>query len=214
MKFSLNLVENSSDIAKLILTNLKKEIDKVIDKALPNIKLDIQNLVKEALISEPEYSSLKAGTLRAELGILNVGEVDGVVDAMVNTLEIISQPIKIGNGGLSGGFTLTMIRSADISGIIGLDIAMTKTEKGQSLPWLEWLLLRGNDKIIQDYSVNYISNSYRSRTGSAVMISNPNGWRIPANFAGTEGDNWTTRAISKIGNKIPKIIQSNLENYL
>lgn len=214
MKFSLNLVENSSDIAKLILTNLKKEIDKVIDKALPNIKLDIQNLVKEALISEPEYSSLKAGTLRAELGILNVGEVDGVVDAMINTLEIISQPIKIGNGGLSGGFTLTMIRSADISGIIGLDIAMSKTEKGQSLPWLEWLLLRGNDKIIQDYSVNYISNSYRSRTGSAVMISNPNGWRIPANFAGTEGDNWTTRAISKIGNKIPKIIQSNLENYL
>lgn len=214
MKFSLNLVENSSDIAKLILTNLKKEIDKVIDKALPNIKLDIQNLVKEALISEPEYSSLKAGTLRAELGILNVGEVDGVVDAMVNTLDIMSQPIKIGNGGLTGGFTLTMIRSADINGIIGLDIAMTKTEKGQSLPWLEWLLLRGNDKIIQDYSVNYISNSYRSRTGSAVMISNPNGWRIPANFAGTEGDNWTTRAISKIGDKIPKIIQSNLENYL
>lgn len=214
MKFSLNLVENSSDIAKLILTNLKKEIDKVIDKALPNIRLDIQNLVKEALISEPEYASLKAGTLRAELGILNVGEVDGVVDAMVNTLEITSQPIKIGNGGLSGGFTLTMIRSADINGIIGLDIAMSKTEKGQSLPWLEWLLLRGNDKIIQDYSVNYISNSYRSRTGSAVMISNPNGWRIPANFAGTEGDNWTTRAISKIGNKIPQIIQSNLENYL
>lgn len=214
MKFSLNLVENSSDIAKLILTNLKKEIDKVIDKALPNIKLDIQNLVKEALISEPEYASLKAGTLRAELGIINVGEVDEVVDAMINTLDITSQPIKIANGGLTGGFTLTMIRSADINGIIGLDIAMTKTEKGQSLPWLEWLLLRGNDKIIQDYSVNYISNSYRSRTGSAVMISNPNGWRIPANFAGTEGDNWTTRAISKIGNKIPKIIQSNLENYL
>ena len=214
MKFSLNLVENSSDIAKLILTNLKKEIDKVIDKALPNIRLDIQNLVKEALISEPEYASLKAGTLRAELGILNVGEVDGVVDAMVNTLDITSQPIKIGNGGLTGGFTLTMIRSADINGIIGLDIAMTKTEKGQSLPWLEWLLLRGNDKIIQDYSVNYIGNSYRSRTGSAVMISNPKGWRIPVNFAGTEGDNWTTRAISKIGNKIPKIIQSNLENYL
>lgn len=214
MKFSLNLLEQNSDITKIILTNLKKEMDVIIDKALPSIKLDIKNLVKEALISEPEYASLKAGTLRAEFGILNTSEVDGVVDAMVNTLDIIPQSIKISNNGLSGGFTLTMIRSSDINGIIGTDIAMTKTEKGQSLPWLEWLLLRGNDKIIQDYSINYISNSYRSRTGSAVMISNPKGWRIPANFSGTEDNNWTTRAISKIGDQISKIIQKNIEDLL
>lgn len=214
MKFSLDLLEKDSDITKLILDNLKSQIDNIINKALPNITIEIKNLVKESLISEPEYSSLKAGTLRAEFGILNVGEVDSVVDAMVNTLEIFKKPIKASGKGLDGGFTLSMIRSSDINGIIGTDIAMTKTEKGDSLPWLEWLLLRGNDKIIQDYSIAYISNSYRSRTGSAVMVSNPNGWRIPANFAGTEDNNWTTRAISKVSDKISKIIQNNIEDLL
>jgi hypothetical protein len=95
-----------------------------------------------------------------------------------------------------------------------MDIAMTKTEKGESLPWLEWLLLKGNDKIIQDYSITYINNSYRSRTGSAIMVSNPNGWRVPVNFAGTEDNNWTTRAINKISDKISKVIQTNIEDLL
>ena len=214
MKFSLDLLENDSDIIKLILENLKNQMDNVMNKALSKITIEIKNLVKEALISEPEYSSLKAGTLRAEFGILNTGEVDGVVDAMVNTLEISNNPIKVSGRGLSGGFTLSMIRSSDINGIIGMDIAMTKTEKGESLPWLEWLLLKGNDKIIQDYSITYINNSYRSRTGSAIMVSNPNGWRVPVNFAGTEDNNWTTRAINKISDKISKVIQTNIEDLL
>ena len=94
----------------------------------------------------PEYVSLKAGTLRAELGIANTSDVDNVIDAMVNTLKIDNKPLSVRSSGISGGFILTMIKSDDISGIIYSDSAnVIDNVKGYSLPWLEWLLLKGNE---------------------------------------------------------------------
>lgn len=214
MKFSIDLLESDGDISKLILSNLKDQINKSINKALPSIEKDIKIIVKEALISEPEYSSLKAGTLRAELGIANVSDVDNVIDAMVDTLTIDNKPLSVRSSGISGGFILTMIKSDDISGIIYSDSAnVIDNERGYSLPWLEWLLLKGNEVLVQNYSVNY-TNSSRSRSGMALMIESDQNWRVPAAFAGKLNDNWTTRAISKIESQIIKIIQTNIENNI
>jgi hypothetical protein len=212
MKFSLNLVQKNSEIIQLILDSLKDQIQKSINNILPNIETKIKKLIKEALISEPEYSSLKAGTLRAELGIANISDVDNVIDAMVNTLNISNNPIKVSGNGLIGGFILTMIKSDDISGIIYSDSAQViDNERGYSLPWLEWLLLKGNQSLVQNYSVNY-TNSSRSRSGMALMINSNSDWRIPANFAGKIDDNWTIRAINKVDQQIIEIIKNSLEN--
>ncbi len=214
MKFSVNLIDKSIDINQNILTIIKKHLEKTINKSLYSIEIDIKNLVSEALISEPEYSSLKSGTLKAELGISNPSSVDNIVLALVNTLQINPKNIIINNNGLSGGFVLTMIKSDDISGIIYSDDAnVIDSERGYSLPWLEWLLLKGNDTIIQNYSVNYTS-SQRSRSGLALMVESNSNWRVPTNFTGTATSNWTTRAISKISDKIIRIIQDNIENNL
>lgn len=214
MKFSLNLVEKNSEIISLILNSLKDEVQKTINKSLPSIEREIKELVKNSLMSEPEYSSLKAGTLRAELGIANVSDVDNVIEAMVNTLNISTNPIKISGNGLTGGFILQMIKSDDISGIIYSDSAnVIDNERGYSLPWLEWLLLKGNETLVTNYSVNYTSSS-RSRSGMALMVSSKSDWRVPANFAGKIDDNWTIRAVSKIEPQTIKVIQSNIENNL
>lgn len=214
MKFSLKLLDKNNDLNKIILENIKSHIEKVINKSLPDIENSIKTLVKNALMSEPEYGSLKAGTLRAELGISNPEDVDRVVEAMLNTLEIKINPIKITGNGLNGGFVLRMIKSDDINGIINQDISnVIDSERGYSLPWLEWLLFRGNQTIIQNYSVNY-TNSPRSRSGMALMIKSTGNWRVPSNFSGTESDNWTTRAINKIDQQIENIIKTNIENNL
>lgn len=212
MKFSLGIVESSEQIISLILDNLKDQINKKIRVAIPNIENDVKHLVKNALISEPEYGSLKAGTLRAELGLSDPSSVDDVVDLMVNTLEIKADPIKISGNRLSGGFLLTMIKSDDISGVIYSDSAnVIDNARGYSLPWLEWLLLRGNETIIQNYSVNY-TNSPLSRSGLAFMVESQNNWRVPPNFSGDQNNNWTTRAISKVDKEIVKIISTNINN--
>jgi hypothetical protein len=214
MKFSIDLLKSTDDIVKLILENLKNQINKTINKALPSIEKEIKILIKESLMSEPEYSSLKAGTLRAELGIANVSDVDNVIQAMADTLNFSQNPIKIVSNGLSGGFVLTMIKSDDISGIIYSDSAsVVDNERGYSLPWLEWLLLKGNDVLVQNYSVNY-TNSSRSRSGMALMVESDQNWRVPQPFTGKINNNWTTRAISKAESQIIKIIQTNIENNI
>lgn len=212
MKFSLKLLEDDASITRLVLENLQDQLQNKIFKALPSISSDIKMLVKNALINEPEYSSLKAGTLKAEFGISNSSAIDSVIDALVNTLEVQSNPVKLTKNSLSGGFVLKMIKSDNISGIIYTDIASVIDDvNGYVLPWLEWLLLRGNEIIVRKYSVNYV-NSPRSRSGMALMVQSNKSWRVPPNFSGTENNNWITRAISKIDKEIVRIIQSSLED--
>lgn len=214
MKFSLDIVESSDQIVKLILDQLKDEINKTIKSALPNIQKDVKSIVRNALVSEPEYGSLKAGTLRAEFGISDSSAVDSVIDLMVNTLEIKLDPIKVAGNKLVGGFLLTMIKSDDISGVIYNDNAkVIDNARGYSLPWLEWLLLKGNETIVQNYSVKY-SNSPLSRSGLALMVESQNNWRVPPNFSGDQNNNWTTRAISKIDKEIVNIISKNINDSI
>lgn len=213
MKFSLGLLESNQQIVDLILNNLKSNLSRVFDKSLPKIENNIKNIVRDALVSEPEYASLKAGTLRAEFGIKYIENVDRVVEALVNTLNIQYDGVKISKNGLNTNILITMVKKDDISGIIFTDIASVIDDKGYSLPWLRWLLLEGNKIIIQNYSVDY-NNSPRSRSGMALMIQSDKNWRVPTNFAGSADNNWVTRAISKVEPQIINTIQNTIENYL
>ena len=81
------------------------------------------------------------------------------------------------------------------------------------MPWLEWLLLKGNQIIVRNYEVKIGSNS-RSRSGDAIMISSSENWRVPPEFIGTNTNNWTTRALSKIEDELNSLIKSKFESYL
>jgi hypothetical protein len=48
----------------------------------------------------------------------------------------------------------------------------------------------------------------------AIMIPSSSSWRVPPQFAGTENDNWTTRAINSVEDSVYKIIQENIEKNL
>jgi hypothetical protein len=213
MKFSLRLLETDNQIAKLIMDELKIILDKAINKALPTISSQIKILVSESLRNQPEYSSLMTGTLKAELGIADATSINSVIDALIETLSVQRNAITVTNKGLSGGFVLTMMKSDDLNGVIYADIASVKDASGYSLPWLEWLLLKGNEILVKNYEVSYFPSPY-SRSGMAIMIPSSSSWRVPPQFAGTENDNWTTRAINSVEDSVYKIIQENIEKNL
>jgi hypothetical protein len=213
MKFSLRLLETDNQIAKLIMDELKIILDKAISKALPTISSQIKILVSESLRNQPEYSSLMTGTLKAELGIADATSINSVIDALIETLSVQKNAITVTNKGLSGGFVLTMMKSDDLNGVIYADIASVKDTSGYSLPWLEWLLLKGNEILVKNYEVSYFPSPY-SRSGMAIMIPSSSSWRVPPQFAGTENDNWTTRAINSVEDSVYKIIQENIEKNL
>lgn len=214
MKLSLKVLESESEISKLIVEQIKTIVDTAISKSLPSIKKEIIELISEALRNQPEYSSLMSGKLKAEFGIPDSSRVNSIIDALVNSTNIDKKPIKYSTQGLNGGFTLTMIKSDDFNGLIYTDLGSVMDDKGYSLPWLEWLLLGGNETIVKDYTVRYV-NSPRSRSGMALMYpSDIGGWRVPPEFSGTQEDNWTTRAIDSVETQIYKILQTNIEKYL
>lgn len=207
-------METDDQITKNILNILINKIDKNILSILPAIQSQIKKLVQNALRSEPEYASLKSGTLKAEFGIPNSESIDMVVDALTNSLFVETKRLKISGNIIVGGFILKMIQSDNISDIIYTDIAsVIDTSKGYRLPWLEWLLLRGTDDIVINYDVKYGPSSF-SRTNLAIMVPANTNWSVPKSFAGTTQNNWTTRAIAKIEKGIYAIIKKNIEDKL
>lgn len=212
MNISAKLFDSDQQIRKAILSEVQKIMTKAMNRATPSIASDIQNLVEEALRQEPEYTSLIGGVLRAELGIEFPSDVDTVIQALMQTLEIKSQPVTINNSGLKGGFILTMMKSDDLGGVIKQAAAYVEDyQRGYSLPWLEWLLLKNNQIIVRGYEVSYKRNK-ASRSGMALMIRSNKNWRVPPEYSGSQQNNWTTRAISRIPeDKIVSIIQRRLQ---
>lgn len=214
MKFSFKLLDSDSYVRKEVLNAIKNHMEQTFNKALPTIRTKIKPILENALKQEPEYNSLVAGQLRLEFGIPDTSKVDEVISKLADTIFINTNPISITNAGLSGGFTIYAIKSDDISGVIYEDSAMVIDDnKGYKLPWLEWLLLKGNKTIIQKHDVKIGSNPV-SRTGMAIMVESNKSWRVPPEFVGNNKNNWTTRAIERTQNEIKNIIQKTIEACL
>lgn len=214
MKISLSLLESDSDIRKMILDEIIQTLQKALSSAARVLPDRIKNIVKDALKSEPEYQSLMSGNLRLEFGIADVSNVDLVINKLVDTLSLNIDTLKRSNNGVRGGITITMMKSDDFNGVISDESASVQdANKGYSLPWLEWLLLRGNQIIVRKYNVSF--GSYpTSRSGGAVMVESNSSWRVPPEFAGTQSNNWTTRAIEKIEQNIINTLRSSIEDNL
>ena len=210
MKFNIKLVESNSKIRTLILEQIKTVIEQALIKATDDVANSVKLLIQNSLRQEPEYISLMSGTLKAEFGIPDSSSIERVILAMTETLQIVSNPVTATTRGLSGGFSLTMMKSDDMNGVIFTDIASVISNNGQHLPWLQWLLLEGNNAIVKNFDVKMGSYS-QSRSGMAIMVSSRDNWRVPPEFVGTISNNWTTRAIDRIEDKIYTLIQDIIE---
>ena len=81
---------------------------------------------------------------------------------------------------------------ADFVNLVSMQQGIVHTEKGDSLDWLSWLLKEGAKPIIIGYQYQAQAGG-RSRGG---IMEKGTSWRIPPQFAGTETDNFITRAFS------------------
>lgn len=211
MRISCDIVESNQYIKQQILNALSIDINNTLDKSINQIRDKLIEILKEAMQQEPEYSALKNGVLKYEFGIPDTSVVDSVVTKLANTLNIIKKPMKIMNIGLSGGLDITAIEIPSFNGLLAdPDAIVDDTVRGYQLPWLEWLLLRGNQIIVKKYEVKMGPNPY-SRTGNAIMVESNKNWRVPAEFVGTQNNNWITRAIDRVESQIVNVIQKTIE---
>lgn len=213
MKINLKLLDSDSAIASKILKALVPQINLLFNKSIKNIKSEIILALSNALKSEPEYSQLVSGMLKADLGISDSSVVDSIVEELANTTNVTLTPVSVFGNSIKGGILIEAIRSDNISNIIYSDNAYVVDAKGYSMPWLEWLLLMGNSVLVKGYDVRYGPNP-NSRSGNGIMVKSNGDWRVPPEYQGTAGDNWTTRAIDRLENQITNIISNNIKKNL
>ena len=189
--------------------NVVKEISKKVKRESIAIQTSItdqlRKAVREALVSTPEYQSILQGKLKAELGIPNSdARIMAVIDTWVNNIFVT---VKTGTTPLLL-IDIGIIKE-DYSDVLSLPQAQYtyKSKRGQGeIPWLRWLLLEGDKRIITRYE--FSNNPKGSRTGMGIMISKEKGaWQVPPEFSGTSVDNFATRALGNIGNIIDKIVE-------
>jgi hypothetical protein len=213
MNIGIKILESDSTIAKKILNALRPELSKVFNKAVSKIESDIQKALISALKQEPEYGQLISGILRTEFGIADTGNVEAIVQRLAETTRVRISPVSVMGNSLKGGIIVEAIQSDNISNIISADEAYVVDSKGYSMPWLEWLLLRGNSVLVKGYEVKY-GPSPNSRSGNGIMVNSNQDWRVPPEYKGTAENNWTTRAISRLDREIVTIIKTNIEKSI
>lgn len=190
-----------TDTDKVIIQELLKVFQKVVNDAVTNsitsIKTQVGELIKVLIKATPEFDSIMNGQLKLDLGLAHPQTaLAQILDKLADSVQINFKPLKIKNEDLIGNLEIDII-SGSFSNILDLSES-TYYSKGYRIPWLEWLLLKGDAIIIANYSVKYFTRTVgASNTGSALMIHNnkhKTGWRVPSQFSGTKDNNFITRA--------------------
>lgn len=207
MYISIKLLEDSKTIQKSILKALLPQTINFMNKIVDEIKRELPIIVRDGIINSPEYTSILGGNLKYQFGLEDsVSKLNGLINIWTNNIDIKYIRPSISNGQIKSKISANMIR-ADYSDVLGTDYAkMNDTQRGYSLPWLQWLLLDGNQILISE-SIIVLGPNPNSRTGFAIMRPSQTGsWRVPSEFSGTSQDNWLTRTITDLSPQINNLL--------
>lgn len=207
MQLSIKILENSNQITQDILQALLPQVVSFMDNGIQKVKNNLSNLIKNAIINTPEYSSLLNGKLMYEFGIPDSSsKLASLIEIWSTNIQYSYTKPKITGNQIKSHFSAGCIR-IDFADVLYTDYALViDSRRGYSLPWLEWLLLDGTKTIVSRHEVVIGSNQF-SRTGNALMRSSQKSWKVPSEFAGTSRDNWITRAIDTVSNQIEDLLQ-------
>lgn len=207
MKISFELLDTEAQIQKAILNALLKDVDKKTKKAAIKLKKQLPIIIESAITSQPEYNSLISGELKSQFGIPNAAAKIDTLLRIWKNVDVKYKKAKVSGSQIKTAIVATAIRS-DYSDALASAAAFQKTEKGQSLHWLDWLLNQGDRIIVKEYELV----AGRGRAGNVVMRKNVSGkWGVPSAFAGTPNNNWITRSLNSVSSIIDRTLEEALK---
>lgn len=192
-----------------VIAELQKRLKFVSGKIRRAMQDRIQSVVRNALMGSPEYTSLLGGKLQAHLGVTEpASRITAIIEQWVGNISVETKV-----GGSKNLFRIEIgVLQDDYADVLALKEASYEYEKGV-IPWLEWLLLEGDKRIVRKYEFSPTRRG--SRTGLGIMVNKSRGgWQVPAEFSGTQSNNFATRALDKIDIDIDKIAENIMKEML
>ena len=208
LRLNIKLLEKDTIIITKMFEGMADALNKGLRLALPSIEETMQELAYFWVGNQPELEALRSGTLSGHFGLKageGQNEVANIVDAIVGSIKIKLTPVKVkGKSSLSGGLTI-YIQQSDFSNIYAA-VAPVLTAQGASLNWIQWLLERGNDIIVEGFHIEW---GNFGRSGQARMKVE-GAWRVPPEYSGIADDNFITRAFEDKEAQIGRLIEERL----
>ena len=209
----LQITTKPGTFTRIIRAALHKKLNHAAMMAQVEAIQFMQKKVRAQIKLDTTYLSLISSNpkgLKAHFGLPDPEHrLDQIIESFVGSFHVSKRKGFFGSrvGGISGiksSFTMMFMPPSGWSTLTGLAAANLHTEKGVVLPWLEWLLERGDDRtLVVGYEIEALEGKYRnwkSRTGLAVMVEKKTGrwggrWGVPLKYAGTTKKNFLTRSV-------------------
>ncbi len=156
----------------------------------------LKQLIAQLLGSSEFYQSALNGDLAGQLGLPSTERqalLSALLADIVDTLLIEFRAYAASNNNKIMMLYITL-QNTDYKNLLHQHYASVFTLNTQELKWLEWVLLEGDQVIIDGYDV--LLSSGKGRSGLGVMIEGGQ-FRIDPRFSGTRNDNWMTRELNR-----------------
>ncbi len=213
---TLEIVTPVLEVERMMLQAIRDIFNKGLPKVAELVQKDLQQNISRVITETNEYESLILGPLNAHFGLekgSELGRLDDIISVLAKSIRVIPIRVAVRGKKLTGGLRIGMFQ-ADFQDILNIPSAFVHTAKGEVLPWLEWLLLRGDQIIIVDYRIDF-ANHPQSRSGEAIMIKDQSSiWRVPPGVSGDKKANWITRAVKKHLGFITKLVTASVDRNL
>lgn len=193
-------------LTKLIQVDMAKEVPKIF------IERDFTGI----------YNRLVNGPLNLDFGFKKGEEasrINAILAQIGRSIQVEYKDMRRSGGAISksSGFTVKILKT-DFLDILDLSEAKVinisrNPRAAKVLPWLDWLLLKGDDLIISRHIISF-EESPNSRSGGAVMISNKGGWSVPTGSKGTRDNNWLTKEVLDAGDFLAGLSLGIVEKHI
>jgi len=202
---SIELLDSNKEIEEKVNAAIINILNKEISKGSKSAEQDLLDLIFEWIREQPEIDSLRAegvqNSLNATFGLLPGqanAAINHIIKAVVGSIVI---NIKKFDKNYKGGINF-YIQPEDFNNLLALNSGYIQNTD-QALPWLDWLLLKGDSVIIVGYT--YIPTR-GGRSGGGIMGAGSS-WRVDPRFSGTANNNFITRALYGREREIQKIFE-------
>jgi hypothetical protein len=192
-----------------IVFEIREQVDRKLRAAAGPIKKEIVIILEDELRRSETVRSLLLGSLRQDFGLYE-GQA---IDMIEKIVRILTENLDVSlNINPSSNLIFSISLRLNPNYIQDLSDVLRYRSKGGEVAWMEWLLTRGSEVVVDNFmQLNFSRVHPRSRAGYALMV--PNGgrsFRVNPEFAGTTADNFITRIMTSAYPKFLDVIRRRL----
>jgi len=215
----MRLVTPGAEIAREILDRCAQKINRRLMTGVmkSNLKSLTRVMIENSIMAQPEYESLvnSTGVLRTELGLSDAdSRLMSLLRVLMRSVNVAITPARVVGNSVTGQIVITAV-PGDFADLLSSPAASYTTDKGAVIPWLEWLLLKGDTILIATHKTVYDPKKAGvSRTGHDIMLPSDEGWRVPPEFSGTINNNFITRAVNDALPNLRSSIEAEIRSKL